>query len=62
MKTVIQAVAALVIVAASVGTAVAQSRAYFGPTGGYTGSSFTSGTTTNYYGPTGGYVGSSTRN
>ncbi len=62
MKNLIQAVAAIVIVAASVGTAVAQSTNYFVPGQGYAGSSFTSGNTTNYFAPGSGYVGSAYRN
>ena len=62
MKTVIQAVAALVIVAASVGTAVAQSTNYFVPGQGLVGSSQTYGNTTNYFVPGRGWVGSAYRN
>ena len=61
MKNLTQVVAALVIVAASVGTAAAQSTNYFVPGHGLVGSSQTYGNTTNYFVPGRGLVGSSVR-
>lgn len=60
MKNVIQAVAAIVIVATSIGNASAQRSTFYGPTGGYQGSASTFGNTTSFYGSTGGYLGSAT--
>ena len=57
MKNVIQAVVAVLIVAATVGNASAQ-YARWG-SGGYT---FQPSQTTNFYGPTGNYLGSARTN
>ena len=62
MKNLIQAVAAAVIVAASVGTSVAQTTNYFVPGQGLVGYSQTNGSTTNYFVPGRGLVGSAYRN
>ena len=62
MKNLIQAAAAIVLVAASVGSSVAQTTNYFVPGRGLVGYSQTHGNTTNYFIPGRGLVGYSFSN
>ena len=62
MKNTTQALAALVIVAASLGAAAAQSINYFAPGQGLIGYSQTNGNSTNYFVPGRGLIGYSSRN
>ena len=65
MKNIIKALVVITIVTitatASVGSALAQNTSYYGPSGGYAGSSSTFGNNTSFYGPGGGYLGSARR-
>jgi hypothetical protein len=62
MQNIIPAVAAVVIVTASIGNASAQSINYFVPGQGLVGYSQTYGNTTNYFVPGRGLVGTAIRN